>query len=87
MGGQTLTKIFKQKRARGEVLEKLKNSSPSQPVVKRPMTRRSQVVNSEQPQVKGIYTRFTLAKGVFTYYVRLFMGIFYLITYPNQILY
>ena len=55
MGGQTLTKIYKQKRARGEKLEKLKNSSPSQPVVKRAMTRRSQVVNFVQPQVKGMY--------------------------------
>ena len=54
MGGQTLTKIFKQKRARGEKLEKLKNSSPSQPVMKRAMTRRSQVVNIEQPQAKGV---------------------------------
>ena len=57
MGGQTLTKIYKQKRARGEKLEKLKNSSPSQPVVKRAMTRRSQVVNFEQPQAKGMYNR------------------------------
>jgi hypothetical protein len=57
MGGQTLTKIFRQKRARGEKLEKLKNSSPSQPVVKRAMTRRSQIVNFEQPQAKGMYNR------------------------------
>ena len=57
MGGRTLTKIYKQKRARGEKLENLKNSSPSQPVVKRPMTRRSQVVNSEQPQAKGMCNR------------------------------
>ena len=57
MGGQTLTKIYKQKRARGEKLEKLKNSSPSQPVVKRAMIRRSQVVKFEQPQAKGVYNK------------------------------
>ena len=62
MGGQTLTKIFKQKRARGEKLEKLKNSSPSQPVVKRAMTRRSQVINVEQPQAKGTIGYFELIK-------------------------
>ena len=52
MEGKSLNTFFKQKRPRPENLEKLKNLSPSQPVVKRVMTRRfaNLLDNLDEPQ-------------------------------------